>query len=148
MKVLVVRVHKGEILLEGKKLSAIARGLAIFVSLEKGDSAVRLDQIAEKVINLRIFENQNGKMANSLNDKNYELLCISNFTLSANTSKGRRPSFEDALGSQEASRLFIDFVSILKSKGIAVATGAFGKHMDINLSLDGPVNILLDSSSR
>jgi len=145
MKVLVVRVHKGEIFVEGKRLSAIDRGLVIFVSLEKGDSGAKLDEMAERVINLRIFENQEGKMHNSLKDKSYELLCISNFTLSANTGKGRRPSFEDALGPQEASKLFADFVSVLKSKGIAIQTGAFGKHMDINLALDGPVNILLES---
>ena len=143
MKVLVVRVHKGEVFVERKKLSVIDRGLAIFVSLEKGDSSAKLDEMAERVINLRIFENQEGKMHYSLKDKSYELLCISNFTLSANTSKGRRPSFEDVLGPQEADKLFTNFISILKSKGIVVQTGAFGKHMDINLTLDGPVNILL-----
>jgi len=144
MKVLVVRVHKGEVFIEGKRLSAIDRGLAIFVSLEKGDSSAKLDQMAKRVINLRIFENEEGKMHYSLKDKSYELLCISNFTLSANTSKGRRPCFEDALNPQEANKLFADFVSILKSKGVVVASGAFGKHMDINLALDGPVNILLE----
>lgn len=144
MKVLVVRVHKGEVFVEDKRLSAIDRGLAIFVSLEKGDSGAKLDEMAERVINLRIFENQEAKLHYSLRDKNYELLCISNFTLSANTGKGRRPSFEDALGPQEANELFTGFISILKSKGIVVQTGAFGKHMDINLTLDGPVNILLE----
>jgi len=143
MKVLVVRVHKGEVFVEAERLSAINRGLVIFVSLEKGDSTAQLDEMAERVINLRIFENQEGKMHNSLKDNSYELLCISNFTLSANTSKGRRPSFEDALGHQEANELFTDFISILKSKGVVIRSGAFGKHMDINLALDGPVNILL-----
>jgi len=134
MKVLVARVHKGEVSIAGKRLSAIGRGLAIFVSLEKGDNGAKLERIAERVINLRIFEK----------DNNYELLCISNFTLSADTSKGRRPSFEDALGPEEASKLFADLVSILKSKKIDIQIGAFGKHMDINLSLDGPVNIMLE----
>ncbi len=143
MKVLVVCVHKGEVLIGGKRLSAIDKGLAIFVSLEKGDSGAKLDQMAERVINLRVFQNQEAKLHYSLKDKNYELLCISNFTLSANTSKGRRPSFEDVLDPQEASKLFIDFVSILESKGVVVASGAFGEHMDINLALDGPVNIML-----
>ena len=144
MKVLVVRVHKGEVFVEDKRLSAIDRGLAIFVSLEKEDSSAKLDAMAERVVNLRIFENEEGKMHYSLKDKNYELLCISNFTLLANTGKGRRPSFEDALGPQEANKLFTDFVSILKSKGVVIQTGAFGRHMDINLILDGPVNILLE----
>ena len=144
MKVLVARVHKGEVSIEGKRSSAIGRGLAIFVSLEKGDNGAKLERIAERVINLRIFENEEGKMYYSLKDNNYELLCISNFTLSADTSKGRRPSFEDALGPEEASKLFADLVSILKSKKIDIQIGAFGKHMDINLSLDGPVNIMLE----
>ena len=144
MKVLVMRVHKGEVFLKDSKSSVINKGLTIFVSLEKGDSSAKLERIAEKVINLRIFENQEGKLDYSLKDKKYQILCISNFTLAANTSKGRRPSFEDALDLQEASRLFTDFVSILESKGVAIATGAFGEHMDINLSLDGPVNILLE----
>jgi len=143
MKVLVVRVHKGEVFIEAKRLLAIDKGLAIFVSLEKGDSGVGLEEMAERVINLRIFQNQEGKMAYSLKDKSYELLCISNFTLSANTNKGRRPSFEDALGFQEASVLFSDFIAILKSKGVVIQTGVFGKHMDIDLALDGPVNIML-----
>lgn len=144
MKVLVARVHKGEVSIAGKRLSAIGRGLAIFVSLEKGDNGAKLERIAERVINLRIFENEEGKMYYSLKDNNYELLCISNFTLSADTSKGRRPSFEDALGPEEASKLFADLVSILKSKKIDIQIGAFGKHMDINLSLDGPVNIMIE----
>jgi len=143
MKVLVVRVHRGEVFVEDKRLSAIGRGLVIFVSLEKEDSGAELDEMAERVINLRIFENQEGKMHYSLKDKSYELLCISNFTLSANTNKGRRPSFEDALGPQEADKLFTDFISILKFKGVVIQTGTFGKHMDINLALDGPVNIML-----
>ena len=143
MKVLVMRVHKGEVFSKHSKSSVINRGLSIFVSLEKGDSSIKLDKMAEKVINLRIFENQEGKLYYSLKDKKYQILCISNFTLAANTSKGRRPSFEDALDLQEASRLFTDFVSILESKGVTIKIGAFGEHMDINLSLDGPINIML-----
>lgn len=144
MKVLVVRVHKGEVFVDKSRLSSIGRGLAVFVSLEKNDGLSKLNSMAEKLVNLRIFEDHDGKMNSSLKDNNYEFLCVSNFTLSANTDKGRRPSFEDALDYQEAGKLFSDFVSILRSKGIAVKSGAFGRHMDINLSLDGPVNILLE----
>jgi len=147
MKILVTRVDKAEVFLEKKSLSTIKKGLAIFVSLEKGDNGGKLGEMAEKVINLRIFENQEGKMDYSLKDKNYELLCISNFTLAADTSKGRRPSFENALDPQEANKLFTDFVSILKLKGVATQIGAFGEHMDINLALNGPVNILLEGRS-
>ncbi|MCK4912639.1 MAG: D-tyrosyl-tRNA(Tyr) deacylase [Candidatus Omnitrophica bacterium] len=147
MKVLITRVHKGEVFLGSKRLSAIKNGLAVFVGFEKGDNSGKLDDMAERVINLRIFENQEGKMDYSLKDKNYELLCISNFTLTADASKGRRPSFESALNPQEANKLFDGFVSILKAKGVTTQVGAFGKHMDINLALDGPVNILLEKGS-
>jgi len=144
MKILVTRVNKGEVFLKNKRLAAIKKGLTIFVSFEKGDNGGKLDQMAKKVINLRIFENREGKMDYSLKDKNHELLCISNFTLAADTSKGRRPSFENALAPQEANKLFTDFVSILKLKGVVTQIGAFGEHMDINLALNGPVNILLE----
>ena len=143
MKALVTRVHKGEVIVNGEKLSSIKKGLAIFVSLEKGDNGDKLNEMAERVINLRIFENQEGKLDHSLKDKNYELLCISNFTLAAGLNKGRRPSFDNALGFNEASKLFDSFVLALRSKGVVIQIGAFGKHMDINLALDGPVNILL-----
>jgi D-tyrosyl-tRNA(Tyr) deacylase len=100
--------------------------------------------MAEKVLNLRIFENEEGKLNYSVKDRGYQILCISNFTLCANTEKGRRPSFENSMSRQEANKYYQDFVCVLKSQGVGVEAGVFGEHMDISLDLDGPVNIMLE----
>lgn len=143
MKVLVVRVSGGRVSVEGKVVSSIDKGLAIFVGIEKEDSNAELVAMAEKIVNLRIFENEKGKMNYSLKDKNYQILCISNFTLCANTNKGRRPSFEGAASPDRAKLLFEDFIKILQAGGVRVEKGVFGEKMNIDLQLDGPVNIIL-----
>jgi len=145
MKALIVKIHKGRVVAQGKEISLTGKGMAVFVGLDKQDSAKDILFMADKVANLRIFEDETGKMKHSVRDKKYQILCIPNFTLSANTTKGRRPSFENSKTKQEAKDCFNDFVIILKSKGIVVQRGEFGKHMDIDLELDGPVNIFLDS---
>lgn len=145
MRALVVRVQNGRLLVEEKVIAAISRGFALFVGIEESDKDVDLERLAQRVVNLRIFENEQGKLHYSVRDKNYQILCISNFTLCANTKKGRRPSFEDAMGPDEARRLFEGFANLLRSKGVNVQTGSFGKHMDIELLMDGPVNIVLES---
>ena len=145
MKVLVVRLHKGSVSVGGKVVSSIGKGIALFAGMEKKDIHHDLVVMAEKIVNLRIFENEEGKLNFSVKDKNYQILCISNFTLCANTDKGRRPSFDNSMPKDEANRLFEDFVLLLGAKGIDVQAGVFGEHMDINLELDGPVNIILES---
>ena len=145
MKALVVRISKGEVLVEGKIVSSVKRGIALFAGIEKNDTDSELIAMADKVTNLRIFEDESGKMNYSVKDKRYQILCISNFTLCANTQKGRRPSFEQAMPLAEANKLFDDFVLVLRSKGLDVKVGIFGAHMDIDLELDGPVNIVIDS---
>ncbi len=145
MKALAVRVSKGQVLVGGKVVSSIARGIALFAAIEKGDTASSLEEIAQKVVNLRIFENEEGKMDHSVRDKSYQILCISNFTLCANTDKGRRPSFEKSMPKDEADKMFEDFLLLLRSREIDVKGGVFGAHMDIELDFDGPVNIILES---
>jgi len=145
MKVLVTRIHKGMVSADGETVGSINRGIAVFVGIKKGDSPDVLAPMSEKVINLRIFEDEKGKMHYSVKDKNYQILCISNFTLCANTDKGRRPSFENSMPPQQANKLFEDFVMVLKNYGIDVQTGEFGKHMEIDLEMDGPVNIILET---
>ncbi|MCK4810320.1 MAG: D-tyrosyl-tRNA(Tyr) deacylase [Candidatus Omnitrophica bacterium] len=145
MKILVTRVHQAEVAVGGRTVSSIKKGIAVFVGLEKGDDYPVLSEMAEKVVNLRIFENKQGKFHYSLKDKNYQIMCISNFTLCANTKKGRRPSFEEATPLERANKLFDGFILELKSKGVDARTGVFGEHMDIALDLDGPVNIVLES---
>ena len=144
MKALVVRVNRAEVLVADEVFSSIEKGIALFVGIEKDDDDSLLENMAEKIVNLRIFENEEGKLDYSVKDKNYPILCISNFTLSAHTEKGRRPSFEKAMPKGEANKLFENFILLLKARGIDIQTGAFGEHMDIRLDLDGPVNIILE----
>ena len=99
--------------------------------------------MAQKVVNLRVFSDAQGKMNYSVKDKNYKILCISNFTLCANTDKGRRPSFEKAMPKDAANKPFEDFITLLRAREIEVKQGVFGEHMDIRLDLDGPVNIMV-----
>jgi D-tyrosyl-tRNA(Tyr) deacylase len=145
MKVLVTRINKGEIAVEGKVISLVGKGIALFVGVEKGDGNSLLVSMADRVANLRIFQDQRGKMHYSVKDKNYQILCISNFTLCANTDKGRRPSFEDSMAPDSANKIFEDFVLLLKSKGVDVKTGIFGEYMNVRLEMDGPVNIILQA---
>ena len=145
IKVLVTRVNKAGVSANGKLVSSIAKGIAVFVGLQKGDSAANLAPMAQKIVNLRIFEDDQGRMNYCVKDGDYQILCVSNFTLCANTDKGRRPSFENSMPKQEADKLFSDFLLVLGASGLAVQSGAFGDHMDIDLDLDGPVNIILSN---
>lgn len=148
MKVLVARVNSVSVTVEQATISSIGKGLALFVAIEKEDSDSALSTMAERVASLRVFEDERGKMHYSVKDKGYEIMCISNFTLCANTDKGRRPSFEDSMEPDTAGKLFDDFVLILRSKGIDVKAGRFKAHMDIGLELDGPVNIVLNTKEK
>jgi D-tyrosyl-tRNA(Tyr) deacylase len=117
--------------------------LALFVGIERDDTQATLAAMTEKILTLRIFEDEEGKLNYSVKDKNFQILCIPNFTLCANTDKGRRPSFERSMPRHQASEFYQRFVGILKSTGLEVGEGVFGEHMDISLELDGPVNIVL-----
>ncbi|MDP2923240.1 MAG: D-aminoacyl-tRNA deacylase [Candidatus Omnitrophota bacterium] len=127
-----------------KIFSAISKGIALFVCMEQDDEDSILEEMAEKVTNIRIFEDSNNKLNYSIKEKKYQILCIPNFTLCANTKKGRRPSFEGAVLKEKAGLLFANFITLLRARGIEVKTGAFGEHMDIKLDFDGPVNIIID----
>ncbi len=145
MKALVVRVHRGELKVEDDVISSIGSGIAVFVGIEKDDTTEQMVKMAEKVVNMRIFENESGKMNFSVKDKNYDIMCIPNFTLCANTEGGRRPSFDHALAPAQAEGMYDDFIGFLKSYGVEVKGGVFGAHMDIQLDLNGPVNIILQA---
>ncbi|MFH1771941.1 MAG: D-aminoacyl-tRNA deacylase [Candidatus Omnitrophota bacterium] len=144
MKILVVRINKGSISVEGKVVASVGKGIALFVGIEKDDTNEKFISIADKIINLRIFENDQGKMYYSVKDKNYQVLSIPNFTLCASTEKGRRPSFELSKDPGEAKKMFEDLNLIISSAGVSLEPGVFGAHMDIDLVLDGPVNIILN----
>jgi len=145
MKALVTRVSRAKVTANGKVTGQIAAGMAVFAGIEKTDINANFSTMAAKIANLRIFEDENGKFNYSLLDKNYPVLCISNFTLCADARKGRRPSFEGAMDKAAAERLFPDFVNALRSLGLKVETGSFGDHMDVEVDMHGPVNIILEA---
>ncbi|MCM8832100.1 MAG: D-aminoacyl-tRNA deacylase [Candidatus Omnitrophica bacterium] len=146
MRVVLIRVKEAEVYINQKIFSKIGEGLVIFVGFKRTDTDVCLANMAEKILNLRVFENEDKKLDYSVKDKNYSVLCIPNFTLYANTQKGRRPSFEDIMPKEDASKFFKNFVLLLKSKKIEVFEGVFGEHMEIKMIADGPVNIILEEN--
>jgi D-tyrosyl-tRNA(Tyr) deacylase len=144
MKAVLIRVNRARILIGEKVILEIGKGIVAFVGIEKNDDLSVLEEMANKIVHLRIFEDEKGKLNFSLKDKDYPLLCISNFTLCANTKKGRRPSFEEAMPKEDAFKYFEDFVMVLEAKGLKVKKGIFGEKMKIDLEADGPVNIILE----
>lgn len=146
MRVLLQRSKNSKVRINDKINGEIEKGLVLFVGFTNGDDEKIIDKMIDKVINLRIFEDENNLMNLSLLDVNGSILSISQFTLYANCKKGRRPSFTETLNPKDASKLFDTFNSKLKSKNINVETGIFGSDMKVEIYNDGPVTIMLDSS--
>jgi len=134
--------------IENRIVSSIRRGILIFLGVEKGDTPQDAEYLMEKIVNLRIFEDESGKMNRSLLDIAGEIMVISQFTLLADCRKGRRPSFVQAEEPGEAKKLYEIFVSRCKDTLLHVATGEFQAMMKIDSVNDGPVTILLDSRKR
>lgn len=145
MKVIVQRSLNSSVSVDNKIVGKIAKGVVLLVGFTKGDTIKEIDYLAKKVVNLRIFDDENGVMNKSLLDINGEILSISQFTLYANTSKGNRPSYIDALNSSEALPLYNLFNEKLKEYNIKVETGIFGADMLVNINNDGPITIILES---
>ncbi len=143
MKALVTRVNKATVFTKDREVASIDKGIVVFLGIEEKDEKKHLEELADKIINLRIFE-ENGKMKRSLKDKGYQVLCISNFTLCASLNRGRRPSFEKAKDKTIAKDFFEEFVSCFLKMGIDTKKGIFGEHMRLDLELDGPVNIVIN----
>jgi D-tyrosyl-tRNA(Tyr) deacylase len=146
MKAVIQRVSRAQVRVEGHIVGEITKGLLVLLGVGKGDSNAQADSLLEKVINLRIFEDEGGKMNLSLLDVGGELMVISQFTLYADCRKGRRPSFTDASSPEEAKSLYEYFISEARSRGLIVASGVFQALMEVELVNFGPVTILLDSS--
>jgi len=146
MKAIILRVSKANLTIpdENKDVGSICKGLVVFVGIDKKDNDTTLENLAEKIANFRVFEDEDGKLNYSLKDKNYEILCVPNFTLCANINKGRRPSFENAMPQEQARKLFENLIILLKARGLAVKSGEFGKTMLINTECAGPVNIIIE----
>ncbi len=142
---IVQRVKKAAVLVDGETVGKCEKGLLVFVCAVKGDNAETAEKTAQKVLKMRIFEDENGKMNLSSLDIGAELLAISNFTLAASCRRGTRPDFFAAEKPPLARELYEIFVSTLKAGGLHTETGVFGADMLINTELDGPVTITVDS---
>jgi len=145
MRAVVQRVKKARVSVEGRVVGSIGPGLVILVGICRGDTEDDARYLAEKCVNLRIFEDDQGKMNISSLDKGAEILAISQFTLYADTRKGRRPSFVEAAPPELSQPLFEKFVGFLRQSGLKVETGVFGAHMLVEIHNDGPVTLIVDS---
>ncbi len=144
MRVLLQRVRQASVSVEGEIIGQIRRGVVALVGIGQGDGEDQARYLAKKVAELRIFEDENGKTNLSLRDVGGAALVISQFTLYADTRKGRRPSFTHAARPEIAEPLFNRFVDLLRAEGVPVETGRFGAHMIVEIHNDGPVTIWLE----
>ena len=148
MKVVIQRVTEASVTVGGEEIGKIGKGLCVFVGVAQGDAAADIGYLVDKIINLRIFEDTEGKFNLSALDVKGELLLVSQFTLLASTRKGRRPGFTDAVPPEQAEALFNQFVLAACTGGLKVESGKFQAHMDVSLHNDGPVTIIIDSRER
>lgn len=144
MKAVIQRVKKASVEIEGKIYSKINRGLLILFCAEKNDVKENIDFIANKILNLRIFEDENHKMNLSVRDITGEILIVSQFTLASDLKKGLRPSFDNAMEPKKAKEFYEDMILKLKESKLNVQTGVFGADMQVMLINDGPVTFVLN----
>ncbi|MCP4724038.1 MAG: D-tyrosyl-tRNA(Tyr) deacylase [bacterium] len=145
MRVVVQRVSRGQVTIDGKVVGKIGAGLVILLGVAEGDTEDNARFLADKCVNLRIFQDENDKMNLSLLDKGGEILSISQFTLYGDCRKGRRPSFIKAAEPEKGNYLYEKFNSFIAGHGVNVETGEFGAMMDVELVNAGPVTIIIDS---
>lgn len=148
MRALVQRVSQASVSVEGQVIATISHGLVVFIGVGRGDSEIDAHYLAEKTAYLRIFSDEAGKFNLSAVDTDGEILVVSQFTLFADTRKGRRPSFTEAALPEEAEPLVERFVQFLRAAGLKVETGRFQQHMLVEIHNNGPVTIFLDSEER
>jgi len=146
LKAVIQRVGAASVEVDAKTAGKIGKGILVLLGVEKGDKERDAAWLAEKIANLRIFEDENGKMNLSVREIGGELLAVSQFTLAGNCAKGRRPSFDSAAPPEEANRLYEFFVERLRELGLPVETGVFQAMMQVSLVNDGPVTFILESS--
>ncbi len=144
MRLVIQRVSRAAVRVDGETIARIKTGFLILVGIGSGDSGLDMVRVAHKVVDLRVFSDAAGKMNLSLRDVGGEILAVSQFTLYGDISKGRRPSFTAAAPPQEAEPRFDAFVAALRATGVPVAIGRFGAKMEVELVNDGPVTILYE----
>ena len=144
MIAVIQRVAKANVTIRGKIISEIEKGLVILLGIKKGDSEEKTERLAQRCVHLRIFEDSSSKFNLSLKDVGGEALVVSQFTLLADTSRGRRPSFTDAEEPQQSNKLYESFIRSIEEQGIKTQTGVFGERMLVSLENNGPVTIILE----
>lgn len=145
MRAVVQRVREASVTVDGRVVGKIGPGLVILLGVRNGDDEETVRWMVEKIINLRIFTDDDEKMNWSLKDVDGEILAVSQFTLCASVKKGRRPSFDQAAPPDVANALYARFVELVREAGVSVETGVFQAHMEVALVNDGPVTIIVDN---
>jgi D-aminoacyl-tRNA deacylase len=145
MRAVIQRVSLAEVKVAGEPVGRIGHGLCVFLGIGKNDCESNADHLAEKIKNLRIFEDENSKMNRSAEEAREEILVVSQFTLYGDCRKGNRPSFSDAAPPDAAERLYEYFVQRLRGAGLRVETGQFKARMDVTLTNDGPVTFIVET---
>ncbi len=145
MRMVIQRVTEASVTVDGNVIGSIGKGIAVLLGVAKGDTEKNADYLVNKLINLRIFEDEAGKMNLSVQDVGGELLVVSQFTLLGDCRKGRRPGFSNAAPPEEADRLYLYVIEQLRQQGFHVETGQFQAMMLVNIHNDGPVTFVIDS---
>lgn len=148
MKAVVQRVSSASVDVSGERVGAVANGLVVLLGVAEGDDTGDARWMADKIVSLRIFEDNDGKMNLSIRDVEGSLLAVSQFTLLGDCRKGRRPSFVKAARPELAEALYAQFVAAVKQRGVPTQTGRFQTHMSVSLVNDGPVTIIVESPAR
>ena len=148
MRVVLQRVAHASVTVDGEIIGKIQRGFLLLVGVTHDDAMEDMEYLVRKIVQMRIFEDEEGKLNRSIQDIGGEILLVSQFTLYADTKKGNRPSFSKAAPGDVALKMFEQFNGLLRDTGIPVETGQFGADMKVELLNDGPVTILLDSKTR
>ena len=144
MKILIQRVKQASVAIDNEVYSSISKGILALVGIEKNDTKEFAEKLAQKIVNLRIFPDDNDKMNRSLIDIKGEMLIVSQFTLCGDCKKGTRPSFDKSAPPDIANELYEYFIEQVKNKGIKTGTGKFGAMMEVSLVNDGPVTFMLE----
>jgi len=145
MRAVIQRVSRASVTVEGEVVGEIGRGMLVLLGVTHSDTSAQVEQLAEKIVGLRIFDDEAGKMNLALADVGGAMLVVSQFTLLGDCRRGRRPSYTEAAGPELANQLYEEFIDAVRRQNVAVATGRFRAHMDVALVNDGPVTLIVDS---